>query len=46
MLEDLLSAKKIRQAEQVYLMPTNSAGYDQQLGFQEGTSQQLQARRQ
>ncbi|QNI83950.1 acetyltransferase family protein [Synechococcus sp. PROS-7-1] len=45
-VEALLSAKTIRQAERVYLMTTNSAGFYQQLGFQEATPQQLLVRRQ
>jgi len=44
-VEALLSAKTIRQAERVYLMTTNSAGFYQQLGFQEAKPQQLLARR-
>ena len=45
-VEALLSAPAIRQAERVYLMTTNSAGFYQQLGFQEATPQQLLVRRQ
>ena len=45
-VEALLSAKTIRPAERVYLMTTNSAGFYQQLGFQEATPQQLLVRRQ
>ena len=45
-VEALLSAQAIRQAERVYLMTTNSAGFYQQLGFQEATPQQLLVRRQ
>ena len=45
-VEALLSAKTIRQAERVYLMTTNSAGFYQQLGFQEASPQQLLVRRQ
>ena len=45
-VEALLSAKTIRQAERVYLMTTNSAGFYQQLGFQEAKPQKLLVRRQ
>ena len=45
-VEALLSAKTIRQAERVYLMTTNSAGFYQQLGFQEAAPQKLLVRRQ
>ena len=45
-VEALLSAKTIRQAERVYLMTTNSAGFYQQLGFQEAATQKLLVRRQ
>lgn len=45
-VEALLSAKTIRQAERVYLMTTNSADFYQQLGFQDATTQQLLVRRQ
>lgn len=45
-VEALLSAKTIRQAERVYLMTTNSAGFYQQLGFQKASPQQLLVRKQ
>lgn len=45
-VEALLSAKKIRQADRVYLMTTNSAGFYQQLGFQEASPQELLVRKQ
>ena len=45
-VEALLSAKAIRQAEQVYLMTTNSAGFNKQMGFSEGEPEKLLMRRQ
>jgi ribosomal protein S18 acetylase RimI-like enzyme len=45
-VEALLSAPAIRQAERVYLMTTNSAGFYQQLGFTSAEPQQLLVRRQ
>ena len=45
-VEALLSAKAIRDAERVYLMTTNSSGFYQQLGFQSVDKQHLLVRRQ
>ena len=45
-VEALLSAKAIRNAERVYLMTTNSSGFYQQLGFEPASPQQLLIRKQ
>ena len=45
-VEALLSAKTIRQAERVYLMTTNSAGFYKQLEFEPAAPQQLLVRKQ
>ncbi len=45
-VEALLSAKAIRNAERVYLMTTNSSGFYQQLGFESASPQQLLIRKQ
>ena len=45
-VEALLSAKAIRNAERVYLMTTNSSGFYQQLGFEPASQQQLLIRKQ
>ena len=45
-IEALLSASTIRQAERVYLMTTNSAGLYQQLGFNAEQTQNLLVRKQ
>ena len=45
-VEALLSAKDIRNAERVYLMTTNSSGFYQQLGFEPASQQQLLIRKQ
>ena len=45
-VEALLSAKAIRNAERVYLMTTNSSGFYQQMGFEPASHQQLLIRKQ
>lgn len=45
-VEALLSAEAIRNAERVYLMTTNSSGFYQQLGFESASPQQLLIRKQ
>ena len=45
-VEALLSAQAIRNAERVYLMTTNSSGFYQQLGFEPANPQQLLRRKQ
>jgi N-acetylglutamate synthase-like GNAT family acetyltransferase len=40
-VEALLAAPEIQQAERVYLMTTNSSGFYQQLGFCSATPQEL-----
>jgi ribosomal protein S18 acetylase RimI-like enzyme len=45
-VEGLLSAKAICNAERVYLMTTNSSGFYQQLGFEPVSPQQLLIRKQ
>ncbi len=45
-VEALLSAPAIRQAERVYLMTTNSAGFYKQLEFEPAAPQQLLVRKQ
>ena len=45
-VEALLSAKAIRNAERVYLMTTNSSGFYQQMGFELASPQQLLIRNQ
>ena len=40
-VEALLAAPEIQQAERVYLMTTNSSGFYQQLGFKSATPQEL-----
>jgi len=45
-VEALLSTPSIRQAERVYLMTTNSAGFYKQLGFEPAAPQQLLVRKQ
>ena len=43
-VEALLAAPPVRQAERVYLMTTNSAGFYRQLGFSDAQPQQLLVR--
>ena len=45
-VEALLSAPKVQQAERVYLMTTNSSGFYQQLGFKSAQPQKLLIRSQ
>jgi len=45
-VEALLSAQAIRDAERVYLMTTNSSGFYQQLGFNAAEPQHLLVRKQ
>ena len=45
-VEALLNAKAIRNAERVYLMTTNSSGFYQQLGFNPAEPQHLLVRKQ
>ncbi|WP_115018924.1 GNAT family N-acetyltransferase [Synechococcus sp. UW140] len=45
-VEALLAAPAIRNAERVYLMTTNSAGFYKQLGFDDASPQQLLIRKQ
>ena len=45
-VEALLNAKAIRNAERVYLMTTNSSGFYQQLGFNPAEPQHLLIRKQ
>ncbi len=45
-VEALLAAPAIRNAERVYLMTTNSAGFYKQLGFDDASPQQVLIRKQ
>lgn len=45
-VEALLSSRRLRDAERVYLMTTNGSGFYQQLGFRRADSQQLLVLRQ
>ena len=45
LVESLLQAKQLRKVERIYLMTTNSAGFYEQLGFEQVESQKLLLKR-